>query len=378
MDIQRVEENCNDLKVGDESLLVSFGRELATERDQSSSQVRGPSSSSASVVTSGCANSTTKSDGSLSKTESPLLASRPGEQNYFSILLDPSAKRSESPTEYDHTRRPRRSFDTQFKLSVVDYYKSGSTKAAAAKAFGIHRKRVQEWIQKESILRSSPKERKRVTRRFLDQLNVESLEIPVSAHQSPLNIDHTADVMKDGSSPLGIQTLPPPISETLTSDFHGNSPVSGAIPSQSSWSSNKGSSLEYSSSSHLESAKLSGPSLVLQSEGPHMVSSQGQDCSSSDSAQRNIRFLKLMDEDQVGRLLDAMNLSKYKEKFLEEQVDGELLSCLGDEELLELKVDSRLHRLRLLKLRDGTSSAADILHKHRMMRAHCTDGLSYN
>ena len=65
---------------------------------------------------------------------------------------------------------------------------------------------------------------------------------------------------------------------------------------------------------------------------------------------------------QIQLLLDAMNLSQYKEAFLQEQVSGEiLLEC--DEDILEkeLHISSRIHRIRLMKLIDGKTSARDIL-----------------
>lgn len=57
---------------------------------------------------------------------------------------------------------------------------------------------------------------------------------------------------------------------------------------------------------------------------------------------------------QVLGLLDCMGLRMYQEKFVSEQVNGEILSeC--DEEVLQndLGVTSKLHRMRLIKVISG-------------------------
>jgi len=43
----------------------------------------------------------------------------------------------------------KRSFDLEFKVKVVQFSKERSI-SAAAKEFGVHRKRVQEWRKKEA------------------------------------------------------------------------------------------------------------------------------------------------------------------------------------------------------------------------------------
>lgn len=61
---------------------------------------------------------------------------------------------------------------------------------------------------------------------------------------------------------------------------------------------------------------------------------------------------------QVISLLESMNLGRYKEQFIKEQVDGEILSeC--DEVMLknDLKVSSAMHRTRLMKVITGRHSA---------------------
>lgn len=57
-----------------------------------------------------------------------------------------------------------------------------------------------------------------------------------------------------------------------------------------------------------------------------------------------------------------MNLSQYKEQFMQEQVDGEILAeC--DEVMLEkeLNITSAIHRTRLLKVIRGRHSATSFL-----------------
>ena len=75
----------------------------------------------------------------------------------------------------------------------------------------------------------------------------------------------------------------------------------------------------------------------------------------------NIAFLKTLSKNEVQHLLLAMNLSKYQDVFLDEQIDGEILSSLGEGELLELGVTTGVHRIRFLKLIEGRHSAEDIL-----------------
>ena len=71
----------------------------------------------------------------------------------------------------------------------------------------------------------------------------------------------------------------------------------------------------------------------------------------------NIAFLKTMQRGDVLQLLDAMNLSVYKDAFEQEQIDGDIMACLNEEMLSELGVSRSLHRLRLLKIITGRTSA---------------------
>ena len=67
-----------------------------------------------------------------------------------------------------------------------------------------------------------------------------------------------------------------------------------------------------------------------------------------------LNFCLLVSFVQVQQLLAAMKLEQYQAKFLEEQISGEILADLGEEELeQELGVCIRVHRLRLLKIAAG-------------------------
>ncbi len=57
-----------------------------------------------------------------------------------------------------------------------------------------------------------------------------------------------------------------------------------------------------------------------------------------------------------------MNLSQYKEQFMREQVDGEILSECNETILeKELNVSSAIHRTRLLKVITGRHSALNLM-----------------
>lgn len=63
-------------------------------------------------------------------------------------------------------------------------------------------------------------------------------------------------------------------------------------------------------------------------------------------------------------LIDVMGLGQYKKRFVEEHISGEiLLEC--DEQILqeELGVQSRIHRIRLMKVITGLHSAKALLNK---------------
>ena len=65
---------------------------------------------------------------------------------------------------------------------------------------------------------------------------------------------------------------------------------------------------------------------------------------------------------QMQQLLDAMQLPQYKEAFLKEQVGGDVLIELDDQTLQsDLQINSKLHRVRLMKLISGSYSPENIL-----------------
>ena len=82
-----------------------------------------------------------------------------------------------------------------------------------------------------------------------------------------------------------------------------------------------------------------------------------QDGSVEDS-DANIVYLKKMQRGDVLQLLDAMNLSVYKDAFEREHIDGETMACLTGEMLCELGVSQSLHRMRLLRIISGQTSAS--------------------
>ena len=88
-----------------------------------------------------------------------------------------------------------------------------------------------------------------------------------------------------------------------------------------------------------------------------LATSMKQDGSVEDT-HANISYLKTMQRGDILQLLDAMNLSVYKEAFEQEQIDGEMMSCLSADMLGELGVSKALHRLRLMKIISGQTTAA--------------------
>lgn len=60
---------------------------------------------------------------------------------------------------------------------------------------------------------------------------------------------------------------------------------------------------------------------------------------------------------QVLQLLDSLGLGQYKDGFSREQIDGALMVDLDDEILeYELMVQSKLHRLKLMRVINGKQS----------------------
>ena len=61
-----------------------------------------------------------------------------------------------------------------------------------------------------------------------------------------------------------------------------------------------------------------------------------------------------------------MELSQYKEAFLKEQISGDILLHCDNQILeVELKMSSRLHRLRLMQVIDGKVPVQQLLHDSR-------------
>ena len=83
-----------------------------------------------------------------------------------------------------------------------------------------------------------------------------------------------------------------------------------------------------------------------------------QHASVEDDSDANIAYLKKMQRGDVLQLLDAMNLSVYKDAFEQEHIDGETMACLTSEMLCELGVSQSLHRMRLMRIISGQTSAS--------------------
>eukprot|EP00731_Ephydatia_muelleri_P004462 Em0002g638a len=78
--------------------------------------------------------------------------------------------------------------------------------------------------------------------------------------------------------------------------------------------------------------------------------------------QQNIQFLRTMDTVNMVRLLKAMGLEQYSQDMAREHITGDvLLECTEGILEKELNILSKLHRVRLLKLIDGSHSAKGIL-----------------
>ena len=56
-------------------------------------------------------------------------------------------------------------------------------------------------------------------------------------------------------------------------------------------------------------------------------------------------------------LLDLLGLPQYRDSFIKEHIDGDIMADLGMEELKDLGIQSRIHLLRLTKLIEGKTPA---------------------
>ena len=86
---------------------------------------------------------------------------------------------------------------------------------------------------------------------------------------------------------------------------------------------------------------------------------------SSNTVAANISTLKLLDPVGVLNLLDAMNLSVYKEKFKKELIDGEILSDFTEEMFIEIGVERSIHRLRLMHVVKGRKDVSSVLNMNQ-------------
>ena len=271
----------------------------------------------------------------------------------------PSVSLSGGGYDYNHTRRPRKSYAVEFKLNAIDHYRSGHTRAATAKLFGVHRKRIQEWINQEPTLRTIPPKRRRLTRRLMDKVNDHK---GYKNENSSLSVPTTLSPHGPGAY-ANIQTL----SNIQITSQNGSSPVSLSVHQDE-----PGLPVDTDEDGSTNVLHLSSfPSTSYRSNireppaGTQLLLSP-----SMDPKKHNIAVLQSLDESVVLKILDAMNLSRYKERFIEEQVDGELLVSLGEEELKELGVESSLHRLRLLKLIKGSYSAEELLKRRPVSKIY--------
>ncbi len=60
--------------------------------------------------------------------------------------------------------------------------------------------------------------------------------------------------------------------------------------------------------------------------------------------------IKHYSTDDVAKFLRKIQLPQYQEKFLQEEIDGELLQVCGAEELNDIDVKSPLHQMKIVEL----------------------------
>lgn len=97
-----------------------------------------------------------------------ISSPNPDLPNQYNIIIagddddiSPSLSSSPSAHQVDINQAlgasPYRSYTVQFKLNALDwYYKNGENKNLTAKMFSVDRKRIRDWLQDESNLRSDP------------------------------------------------------------------------------------------------------------------------------------------------------------------------------------------------------------------------------
>ena len=80
--------------------------------------------------------------------------------------------------------------------------------------------------------------------------------------------------------------------------------------------------------------------------------------------QTNIKYLHTLSTSDVSKLLDVMNLSQYRDIFQREHINGMLMSELDTDMLVELGIQNKLHRLRLIRISTGRDGVQGLLDKH--------------
>ena len=186
-----------------------------------------------------------------------------------------------------------------------------------------------------------------------------------NAAETPFNSDHSDAVAMDyyETMPTVIelyermptsanrQLVPPqvahtpfesghPSSEAVAVDYYEAMPTAETYPG-----------FEASGTPFKSEQSLSG-----ENEHPSMI----QD-GSVDNTGTNIAYLKKMQREDILHLLDAMNLSVYKKTFEQEQIDGETMTRLSGDVLIELGVSNCLHRLRLMRIVSGQTCASSYI-----------------
>ena len=305
-----------------------------------------------------------------------------------------------------HAKQARRSFPAAFKLMAIDHHKQGNSRKDTARLFGVSVKLVEHWLRHEDQLRSSPAGKRKLkplsNKKTTGAVEKEKTKSSVpalgpamqwkeSTQPSPL-VQALHDLVQTRGADLPLEPLPPtsPLPPSTSSSSKAgrdsNTSVDGAGgPSQVN-------DLTFLPTSQTVSAGLTISQPIALTSGTHVMVQPSPSIlqptsnvqknrskeppfatvrplaslitSATGSPEGNVALMKTLSESAVGQLLDAMNLSKYKKKFAEEQIDGELLTSLGDTELKELGVDSSLHRLRLKKLALGVYSPQSLLRKH--------------
>ena len=311
-----------------------------------------------------------------------------------------------SPNLAVRIKQARRSFPAAFKLMAIDHHKQGNSRKDTAGLFGVSVKLVEHWLQHEEQLRSSPAGKRKLKPQNCKRApsvavatdNAKSAvpaEGPVVQWQDPTQpsplVQALHDLVHTKGADLPLEPLPPtsPFPPSISASSKAGQDSSTSVEGGGGPSQVQG--LTFLPTSQMVSSALirnptfdltrsitamSQPSLSTLRPSPGVQKIRSREppfatvrplsslmATATGSPEANVALLKTLSEGAVGQLLDAMNLSRYKKKFGEEQIDGELLTSLGDTELKELGVESSLHRLRLKKLALGVYSPQSLLRK---------------